>query len=193
MSGRRQAQSVSSPSLVSRRAPAAAAPGSPSSAASSSRGGARPQLRVLVQQQAEAPARPLEQARVVLRLARPPLERDQRGLGMALAHGLGGAVRRGVVEHEQLVRYPVGVRGGDGVEAGEQVVAAVRVDDAVGEQGHRCAASSSSSSTRPASRSRSNSRSASALALRPIAAASSGWSRSHSSFSARSRPSPART
>ena len=83
----------------------------------------------------------------------------------------------------------------DRVQAGQQVLAAVGVDHAVGERdlAQRAAASFSTPSARSASCSRSNSRSASARALCPMRAASSGWSRSQAILFARSRASPART
>ena len=159
MSGSRQAHAVGRPSLVSSCAPAAAAPGSASSASSSARAAPVAQLRVLVQQQAVAPARLAQQRRVVLGLAGAPLEREQPRVRVALAHRLGRAVVGGVVEHQQLVLHAGRVGALDRGEAGEQVVAPVRVHHAVGELGQRAASSSTAQrARRPARRGRTRAR-----------------------------------
>ena len=74
------------------------------------RGGARPQLGVLVEQQAEVAARRLEQGGVVRRLARSALARASaaaarrgRSGGVPRLDRVGRAVVGGVVEHEDLV------------------------------------------------------------------------------------------
>ena len=96
---------------------------------------ARPQLGVLVEQQAEAPARLARAgssrwppcpsaARSSIRRISPP----QR------PHRVRRAVGRGVVEDEDLALDAGRVGALDRVEAGEQVLAAVRVHDAVGER-----------------------------------------------------------
>ena len=58
--------------------------------------------------------------------------RDHADVGKALAHRVGGAVLRGVVEHDDL-----GVGAGQRVETREQELAAVRVDDRDAEIGQR--------------------------------------------------------
>ena len=97
----------------------------------------RPQLRVLVQQQAVAALRLAHQGRVVLRLAGPPLQRDQADVAAERPHRLGRAVVGGVVEDEDLALHPGRVGALDRGQAGEQVLAAVRVHDAVGERGRQ--------------------------------------------------------
>src|SRR5918992_1307391 len=149
------------------------------------------QLGVLVQQQAVPAARLAQERRVVLRLAGAPLQREQASVGEPLAHRIGRAVVRRVIEHQHLVLQLRWVGALDRLEAGDQVLAAVRVDHAVRED--QRAASSSTRSARAASWSRSNSRSARARALRPMRSASSGCSRSQAIRSASARASPART
>ena len=97
----------------------------------------RPQLGVLVQQQAVAALRLAHQGRVVLRLAGPPLQRDQADLAAERPHRLGRAVVGGVVEDEDLALDSGRVGALDRGQAGEQVLAAVRVHDAVGERGRQ--------------------------------------------------------
>jgi hypothetical protein len=94
----------------------------------------RPQLGILVQQQAVAPARLAHQGRVVLRLAGPPLERDQADVVAERLHRLGRAILGGVVEDEDLALDCFWMSAFDRGQTGEQVLAAVRVHDAVGEQ-----------------------------------------------------------
>ena len=96
---------------------------------------ARPQLGVLVQQQAVAPARLAHQGRVVLRLAGAALQRDQADIAAERPHRRGRAVVGGVVENEDLALDSGRVGALDRGQAGEQVLAAVRVHDAVGERG----------------------------------------------------------
>src|SRR4029453_7868874 len=115
--------------------------------------GSLAQLRVLVQEQAVAAARLAEEQRVVVGLPGAALEREQPRLGVPLAYRLGRAVVRGVVQNEQLVVHVRGMRPPDRAEAVEQVVAPVRVHDAVREL-DQPAASSSTASARSASWSR---------------------------------------
>jgi hypothetical protein len=128
-------------------------------------------LGVLVEQQAVAAARRLEQRRVVLGLAGAAVERDRAHVVRALLDRGERSVVGAVVEHEDLVRDAGGVGPLDRRQAGEQVLAPVGVDDAVGEvdfaQDDLPAARSSTPRSRSASRSRSNSRSASWRALTP--------------------------
>ena len=95
----------------------------------------RAQLGVLVEQQAEATLRLAHQGRVVGGLSGPPLELDQPDVPPQRPHRLGGAVVGGVVEDEDLTLGPGRIGPLDRVQAGEQVLAAVRVHDAVGERG----------------------------------------------------------
>ncbi len=62
------------------------------------------------------------------------LQGDQANLAAQLPHRLGRAVLGGVVEDEDLPLHPGRVGALDRGQAGEQVLAAVRVHDAVGEQ-----------------------------------------------------------
>jgi hypothetical protein len=105
-----------------------------------SRCGIRPQLAVLVQQQAELAPRLAQQQAVVLGLARPAIALDQAQRVAEFARPdrplpgcIGRAVVGGVVEHEQLVAHSFGVRRADALQAGDQVVPAVGVDHAVGQ------------------------------------------------------------
>ena len=103
--------------------------------------GARLELGVLVEQQAEAPARAPQQRRVVLGLAAALLERDHiRGHRMP-ARRVHRAVGRRVVEHEHLgLEVDGGALAGDRVQAIAQERALLGVDDAEGElDGHQVA------------------------------------------------------
>ncbi len=104
------------------------------------RGGAGQQLRVLVEQQAELALRGLQKQRVVGRLALASLGDDQPQVVADLAFALSDLrdqvdrpVVGVVVEHEDLVLDAGRVIGGDRTQAGGQMLAPVRVDDAVGE------------------------------------------------------------
>ncbi len=104
------------------------------------RRGARQQLAVLVEEQAELAPRLRQQAGVVGRLARAALERDhaQRLRKQPVVRGdhaglLDRAVVGGVVEQQDLAAHAIGVGRGDRSQAGAKVLAPVRVDDAVGE------------------------------------------------------------
>ena len=103
-------------------------------------GGAREQLGVLVEEQAEPALRVLEQQRVVGCLALAALGDDQPQVVADLPLPLGDlrdevdrAVVGGVVEDEDLVLDLGGMVGGDRPQAGGEMLAPVRVDDAVGE------------------------------------------------------------
>ena len=97
---------------------------------------ARPQLGVLVQQQAVAALRLAHQGRVVLGLAGPPLAARSGGSRRRSARTASAEPSvGGVVEDEDLALDPGRVGALDRGQAGEQVLAAVRVHDAVGERG----------------------------------------------------------
>ena len=87
---------------------------------------ARPQLGVLVEEQAVLAARLAHQGRVVRALAGPPLERDQADLAAAGPDRVRRAVLGGVVEDEDLALDPGRMGALDRVEAGEQELAPVR-------------------------------------------------------------------
>ena len=99
------------------------------------RRGARLELGVLVEQQAEAPAgAPQQRRRVLARSSRRLDERDHVGRDRVRARGVGGAVRGGVVEHERLgLEVHRRALAGDRVQAVAQQLPLLRVDDAVGE------------------------------------------------------------
>ena len=103
------------------------------------RGRARAQLRVLVEQQAVLASRVSQQGRVVLGLPEPRLVFDQAQVHVEAADGIGRAVVGGVVEHEDLVLDARGVGVADRGEAGEQMLAPVRVHDAIGERDRQVA------------------------------------------------------
>ena len=94
----------------------------------------RLELGVLVEQEHVAPARPPQQRRVVLALAAALLERDHLGRAAVGARGAGGAVARGVVEHDHLrLERHRGALTGDRVQAVAQELTLLRVDHAIRE------------------------------------------------------------
>ena len=113
--------------------------GSSSSAASSAAAAPGAQLGVLVEQQAVA--RPSPRASRVESFSALPARRSSSIRRMSppqRPHRLGRAVVGGVVEDEDLALDAGRVGALDRLQAGEQVLAAVRVHDAVGERGrHR--------------------------------------------------------
>ena len=103
-------------------------------------GGARQQLGVLVEEQAELSLGRLHEQRIVGRLALAALGDDQpqvlADVALALCDlgdEIDGAVVGVVVEDEDLVLDPGRMVGRDRAQAGAKVLAPVGVDDAVGE------------------------------------------------------------
>ena len=110
-------------------------PGSSSSAASSAAAAPGRSSESSLSSRQKRPLASREQGRVVGRLARPPLELDQADVPPQRPHRLRRAVARGVVEDEDLALDAGRMGALDRLQAGEQVLAAVRVHDAVGERG----------------------------------------------------------
>ena len=95
---------------------------------------ARRELGVLVEQQAVAPARALQQLGVVLALAAPARQRDELRRRRVAPRRARGPVAGRVVEHEHLGRE--GQRpllGGDRIQAAQEQLALLGVHDAVGD------------------------------------------------------------
>ena len=120
---------------------------------------ARPQLGVLVEQQAVAPGGAREQRAVVVRLAAPLRERDHLGAGRMRPRRLGGPVVGRVVEHEHVGRERhARALGGDRVQAALEQRPPGGVDHAVadldGAHARRIIAAARTSATprRPRSR-----------------------------------------
>ena len=129
--GKRHAEGCCAPSGCTSIAPAAPACSSRSSAAYRATTQPELELGVLVEQQAEAALRPLEQQAVVRRLALALGQRDHFRRHRVAAGGLHRAVLRGVVEHQDLgLEVQRGAFARDRVQAVAQQSTLLGVDHA---------------------------------------------------------------